>query len=62
MTNQQTVGVTQGVSIAVVAWDGSAAQAGLSFARMFERELADAAPTGGLLHLDAELGGRLVVL
>lgn len=62
MTEQRTIGVLQGVSIDVAAWDGTKAAVELSFACMFERELTGTGPTGGLRHLDDAFGGALVAL
>jgi hypothetical protein len=62
VTEQRTIGVLHGVSITVAAWDGAMAAVDLSFACMFERELTDAGPAGGLRHLDDALGGALTEL
>lgn len=62
MTEQQTIGVSRGVSIAVVPWDGVAAQVDLSFACMYERALADTGLAGGLRHLNDEFDGALIAL
>ena len=62
MAEQRTIGVLHGVSITVAAWDGAMAAVDLSFACMFERELTDAGPAGGLRHLDDALGGALTEL
>lgn len=62
MTELRTIGVLHGVSIAVAAWDSAMAAVDLSFACMFERELNNAGPAGGLRHLDDALGGALAEL
>ncbi|MBB6188350.1 M17 family peptidase N-terminal domain-containing protein [Rhodanobacter sp. MP7CTX1] len=62
MTEQRTIGVLHGVSLTVAAWDGVMAAVDLSFACMFERELSDTGPAGGLRHLDDALGGTLTKL
>ncbi|WBO21783.1 M17 family peptidase N-terminal domain-containing protein [Sphingomonas abietis] len=60
MTERRLVGTYAGVDIHVAAWDGVAAAVDLSCACMFAREARGALPTGGLAHLDAALGGRLL--
>lgn len=55
------VGSAFDVTLDVAAWDGAGAQVDLSCAAMFSEEPAGA-PTGGLAHLDAALGGRLLEL
>jgi hypothetical protein len=62
MIEQRTIGVLHGVSITVAGWDGAMAAVDLSFTCMFERELTDAGPMGGMLHLDEALGGALTKL
>jgi hypothetical protein len=53
------IGEWRGLEVEVVAWDSVGAEADLSFACMFEREMPGAAMGGGLLHLDQVLGGAL---
>ena len=53
------IGSAEGVTFDVVAWGPAQADVDFSVACMFEREFAGAAMTGGLLALDAALGGAL---
>ncbi|WP_049621887.1 M17 family peptidase N-terminal domain-containing protein [Frateuria defendens] len=62
MTEQRVLGHWRGVAIEIALWDGAAAEVELSIACMFERELGDAGPMGGLRHLDQALDGALTAL
>lgn len=61
MPDEQTLGVWQGISLDIAAWDGVAANVELSCACMFTSEL-EGGPRGGLLHLDNALSGLLMRL
>lgn len=62
MTERRTIGFLHDVSIDVAAWSGAEASVDLSFACMFEHEMAGEGPAGGLRHLDDALGGALTAL
>ncbi len=62
MVETRIVGNRNGVSIEVAAWDGGMADVDLSCACLFSHELEQDGPRGGLGHLDALLGGKLVQL
>lgn len=62
MPAQETIGKWRGTALKVAAWDGTRAEVDLSCACMFAQERGGAAPTGGLAHLDAALGGALTAL
>lgn len=53
------IGSADGVAFDVVAWGPAQADVDVSVACMFEHEFAGAAMAGGLLALDAALGGNL---
>jgi len=53
------IGRADGVTFDVVAWGPAQADVDVSVACMFEHESAGAVMTGGLLALDAALGGEL---
>lgn len=53
------IGSAHGVEFDLVAWGPAQAAVDLSVACMFEHELGEAGMTGGLLALDAALGGAL---
>ena len=54
-------GSYRGVALDVAVWDAVGADVDISFAGMFTRELGRSI-SGGLLHLDAALGGALLAL
>ncbi len=62
MVETRVIGTRHNVSIEIAAWDGAMADVDLSCACMFNHEQDRGGPQGGLGHLDALLGGRLVQL
>lgn len=58
-TDRRLIGKIHDVTIELAGWDGVGAVADLSVACMFTREVTGNAMTGGLLHLDDRLDGRL---
>jgi hypothetical protein len=59
MIDLRRIGNLQGVAIEVAGWDGVGADVDLSCACMFTHEMPGKVMAGGLLHLDAALGGAL---
>ncbi len=56
------IGSYKSVEIELVTWDASMAEVALSCACLFTHEINQKQPVGGLLHLNAAMGGLLFSL